>query len=689
MSPAPGAPQRPTSRTEGRQTPRAGTGTGTLPRTGARPAPRAAARSGASSATGTASRAATRAGTGAAGRPSGATSRTTSRTARPASPQRPPRPPRPKARRGVRAGTPQRRTAVVVALLLLVTAVFTGRLLQVQALDTGQLAELALQERLVKVTVPAVRGTITDRNGDVLAESVERFNVTADPSLFTGPTKEVKTLWTPQQAAPALAPLLGVSEQQLVTLLTPRTTAAGKQVQWTYLAKGLTPEQWRAVQQLKIPGIFSEPDEERAYPAGTTAGNLVGYVGKDGTALAGLELAEDGELTGTDGELLYERGARGQRIPLGESSNTPAVNGEDVRLTLDDDIQFYAQNAARAQAEATEADWVSVVVMTKDGQVLALAESGSIDPASPGATPEAERHNRSLEDTFEPGSTGKLITAAAAIQQGLVTPETQLTVPDTLQLPGRAGSVRDSHPHEPQKLTFAGVLAESSNVGTIEVGQKLSVQQRYDYLKAFGIGDKQLGLPGETRGILAPPEKWDGRTQYNVLFGQGYGVNALQAAQVYATIANGGVRIPPHIVAGTTSPDGTYTPTAPTSGTRVVSEQTAQQVTNMLEGVVTSDGTGLNAAVPGFRVAGKTGTAQDLPATKATGEPQYTASFIGMAPADDPQLVVAVIVQHPQTSHYGGTVAAPVFSDVMGYALGREGIVPSGAPAQLPPLTWQ
>nr|WP_255480837.1 penicillin-binding protein 2 [Quadrisphaera sp. RL12-1S] len=544
---------------------------------------------------------------------------------------------------------------------------------------------------MVKVTVPAVRGTITDRNGDVLATSVERFNVTADPSLFTGPTKDVKTLWTPQQAAPALSPLLGVPEAQLVTLLTPRTGASGKPLQFTYLAKGLTPEQWRAVQALKIPGIFSEPDEERTYPAGTTAGNLVGYVGQDGTALAGLELAEDKTLTGTDGQLLYERGARGQRIPLGESSNTPAVDGRDVRLTLDDDIQFYAQNAAAAQAAKEKADWVSVVVMTKTGQVLALAESGSIDPADPGATPEALRHNRSLEDVFEPGSTGKLITAAAAIEQGKATPETQLSVPYSMKLPGArdAGSVNDSHPHGVEKLTFAGVLAESSNVGTVEVGSQLTPEQRYDYLKAFGIGDQQLGLPGETRGLLDPYQKWDGRQEFNVLFGQGYGVNALQAAGVYATIANGGVRVPPSIVAGTTAPDGVYTPASAGAGTRVVSQQTAAQVTNMLEGVVSSDGTGLNAAVPGFRVAGKTGTAEDLPASRATGKSQYTASFIGMAPADDPQLVVAVIVQHPQTDHYGGTVAAPVFSDVMGYALGKEGIVPSGAPAQLPPLTWQ
>ncbi len=613
------------------------------------------------------------------------------RPTRPARPARAARPARPvRGPRRPRTGSPQRRTAFVLALVLLVAAVFTGKLLQVQALDASALASVALGDRLTVVPEPAVRGSITDRNGGVLAESVERFDVTADPSLFTGPTTKEKGLWTAPAAAAALAPLLGLPEAQVETALTPRTTAAGKPLQFAYVTKGITPELWRQVDAFDIPGVFRARTSLRTYPAGTTAGNLVGYVGKDGTALAGLELAEDSVLTGKDGQDTYERGADGRRIPLGESSSTAAVDGKDVRLTLDQDLQFYAQNAITAQVAKAGAEWGSVVVMTKDGQVLAMAESGSIDPADPGATPEAERHNRSLEDTVEPGSTGKVITAAAAIQEGLATPETQLVVPGSLQLPGRAGTVNDSHAHGPEKLTFAGVLAESSNVGTVMVGEKLTAQQRYDYLRAFGIGQKQLGLPGETRGILVPPDQWDGRQQYNVLFGQGYGVNVLQAAQVYATIANGGVRIPPSVVAGTTSAGGTYTPAPEQAGVRVVSEATAKQVTSMLEGVVTSDGTGLNAAVPGFRVAGKTGTSQDLPATKATGTPQYTASFIGMAPADDPQLVVAVVLQHPSAAyHYGGTAAAPVFSDVMGYALGREGAAPSDAPASLVPLTWQ
>jgi len=638
----------------------------------------------------------------AAPRPAGSTARpaaprTPARSSAPRAPQarqpRPPRqgPPRPPARRPARVarpGRPDRRSAVVLAVLLVVTLVFAGRLVQLQAVDSAPLAAAALGTRLQTDTIAAERGSITDRTGEVLAESVERRDITADPSLFSGPTQERPRALTPEEGAAKLAPVLGMSEAELVPLLTPKLTASGNPSMYVMLAKGFTPAQWREVIALGVPGVRGVKTELRTYPAGITAGNLVGYVGKDGTALAGLELAEDSVLTGTDGEESYERGRNGERIPLGDSSTTPPVDGQDVRLTLDADLQYYAQSAAKAQAEKTQAAWVAVTVMTKTGEVLAMAESGSIDPADPGATPEADRHNRSLEDVFEPGSTGKVITAAAAIEQGLAAPDTQLTVPDSIRLPGGAGTIHDSHDHAPERMTLAGVLAESSNVGTIMVGQQLTPEQRYDYLRAFGLGEKQLGLPGETRGILSTPDEWYPRDAYNVLFGQGYAVNALQAAQVYATIANGGVRIPPHVIAGTTDDSGTFTPAEQPAGTRVVSEATAKQVTSMLEGVVSSEGTGQNAAVPGFRVAGKTGTSQDLPAS-TPGNPEYTASFTGMAPAEDPQLVVSVTVQHPDYAyHYGGTAAAPVFADVMQYALAQQGIRPSGAAADLVPLSW-
>ncbi|MEH3077235.1 MAG: penicillin-binding protein 2 [Quadrisphaera sp.] len=569
---------------------------------------------------------------------------------------------------------------------------FTGRLVQLQVTDAGPLAEKALGQRLAKDPLPALRGSITDRDGAVLAQDVERRDIEANPELFVGPSERHPKLRTAADAAALLSPVLGVPEAELTALLTPRKHADGTPVLWTKLASGVTPAVRRQVQALAIPGLSSTRTDLRTYPAGTTAGNLVGYVSTDGAALAGIERSQDEVLRGTDGRRVYEKGRNGQKIPLADSLDVPAVDGRDVRLTIDADLQFYAQRAATAQAAATSAAWVSVVAMTKDGQVLALAESGSIDPADPGATPEAQRHNRSLEDVFEPGSTGKVITAAAAIEQGLATPETQLVVPDRMVLPGGREVIRDSHDHAPQKLTFAGVLAESSNVGTVMVGRQLTLQQRYDYLRAFGLGQKQLGLPGETRGLLDTPDAWDDdvRTPYVVLFGQGYAVNALQAAQVYATIANGGVRVAPRIIAGTTDASGAFVATPPPTGTRIVSPTTAAQVTSMLEGVVSSEGTGMNAAVPGFRVAGKTGTAQDLQASRKTGTAQYTASFIGMAPAEDPQIVVAVIVQHPDLAHhYGGVAAAPVFSDVMSYALAQQGIAPSGQPPSLVPLTWR
>jgi cell division protein FtsI (penicillin-binding protein 3) len=568
--------------------------------------------------------------------------------------------------------------------VLTVIAVFTGRLLQVQALDSTALAAAALGNRLVPVTLPATRGTITDRNGHKLAVSEERRNITTDPTLFSPSKDYPHPRFTAAQAAAKLAPVLGTDAAAVQEVL----TGNGKN-HFAYLAKGVTPAVWHQVQALGIQGLYSERADERVYPAGSVAGNLIGFVGKDGTALAGLEYAENGILTGKEGKETYERGAQGQRIPMGEGTYTAPRNGDDLRLTVDEDLQYFAQQAIDAQVTSTGSQWGTVVVMTKTGQILTMAQSGAVDPNDPGSTPSQGLHNLALEDSIEPGSTGKVITASAAIQEGLVTPGTQLTVPGALPIP-HTTPIHDAESHGDEKLTFAGVLAQSSNIGTVMVGRQLGSQKFYDYLRAFGVGSKQLGLPGETAGILAPGGKWDGRTKYTVLFGQGYGVNVVQQAQVYATIANGGVRVQPSIIAGTTGPDGVYHPAAPATSTRVVSEQTAKEVVSMLEGAVSADGTGANANVAGFRVAGKTGTADDLAAEAAdpTGKKYYTSSFIGMAPADDPQLVVAVTLQHPQTNHFGGTVAAPVFSDVMSYALAQRHVAPSGTQPDLVPLTW-
>ncbi len=618
---------------------------------------------------------------------------TASAAPRPAARQAPrpsPRPalrpvPRPAApAHGPRAGSADRRMAALLALVLALLVLFAGRMVQLQAVDGAQLADLALDGRTTTRALPAVRGEITAADGSVLASSVERRDVVVDQTLVARYEEEVDgevVVRGPADAAAAIAPLLRLDPASVQAALT------GDE-RWAVVAKSVTPGTWRAVDALDVPGLYSEPSSLRTYPAGSVAGNLIGWVGRDGEARAGLEMTLDDLLTGTPGSESFERGAKGQRIPMGEASRVAPVDGHDVRLTVDRDLQWYAQKAIAAQVAEFGAEWGAVTVLDpRTGELLALAESGTVDPNEPGASKEEDRGNRSLQTVIEPGSTAKVITAAAAIEEGLVTPATPMRIPDRYTTPN-GQAFRDSHTHPVQQLTFAGVVAESSNTGTVMVGEKLSVQQRYDYLRAFGIGEKSaIGAPGESAGLLDPVEDWDGRQRYAVLFGQGFATTMLQSAQVFSTIANGGVRLPTHVVAGTTGPEG-YAPTDVGEGVRVVSEQTADQVLSMLEGAVGEGGTGGNAAVPGFRVAGKTGTAQAAGEGGYAGN-GYTSSFIGAAPAEDPELVVAVVLQRPRTAYYGGTVAAPVFSDVMSYALQQRGVAPTHTQPDLVPLTWE
>jgi cell division protein FtsI (penicillin-binding protein 3) len=318
----------------------------------------------------------------------------------------------------------------------------------------------------------------------------------------------------------------------------------------------------------------------------------------------------------------------------------------------------------------------TVVVMNRAGQILALANAPTFDPNVPSRSTPANLSNRALSEVYEPGSTSKVMTAAALLQENLVRPSEAFTVDDSIR---KGGSVfHDSHAHAPEQLTFAGILAKSSNVGTIMAGSRLAPQTMYDYLRKFGVGQPSgLRFPGESAGILAQPSSWSDSQRYTVLFGQGLSVNAVQAAGVYQTIANDGVRVSPQLVEGTVGADGRLAAGPAPTQTRVVSAATASTLRTMLEGVVSADGTAPEATIPGYRVAGKTGTAQRYdPACGCYRG--YTGSFIGMAPADDPQLIVAVTLQGPVNGYYGGTVAAPVFKDVMTYALAKMAIPPTG-----------
>ncbi|PID54241.1 MAG: peptidoglycan glycosyltransferase [Micrococcales bacterium] len=579
-----------------------------------------------------------------------------------------------------------RRARAMVTVVLFVLSLLAARLVQVQGLDAADLATQAQSRRLITVPVLAERGEILDTNGVRLAASVERRTVVVDQTLVPEYSRTVNGQQRSgvDAAVTDVAIALGISQQQA------REALVGDR-RFAYVAKNVAPQRWRAVQQLGVPGMYSHLTSGRTYPAGAVAGNVLGFVGappteaEQGVGQAGVELQFQDHLAGTNGSLLYERGRRGQMIPTGLTDETGAVDGADVRLTIDRDLQWYAQQAITEQVGKVNAEWGAVVVVDpKTGDLLALAESPSVNPNSPGSVNADNRGSRALSSVFEPGSTAKLITASAALEEGIVKPLDEFVVADRYHAPN-AEVFRDSHDHAPEQLTYAGILAKSSNTGTLQVGAKLDRQTRYDYLTAFGLGQPTgLNFPGESRGIVHPAKDWDGRTKYAVMFGQGMSGTAVQAVMPFAAIANGGVRMRPRLIASTTDADGEKTETPVRQAQRVVSGKTADQVRQILTGAI-AEGTGQRAQVPGFQVAGKTGTAQ---APYQGGYSGYTASFIGMAPAKNPELVVGVIVQRPKNGYSGGVVSAPVFADVMSFALKQRGVHPGADQYQPLPLEY-
>jgi cell division protein FtsI (penicillin-binding protein 3) len=548
-------------------------------------------------------------------------------------------------------------------VLALVGSLFMGRLLQLQAVDAPSYAARAEAGRLRTVELPAARGAITDSAGVVLATSVAAVNVTVDQTLVTDPAAE----------AMALAPVLGLEAGAIVQKLTGTK-------RFVYVARQVSPQAWEQVRALQLPGIFKEDTTARVYPAGGLAAAVVGFVGRDGSGLGGVELADDSLLAGTNGVDTFEAGAGGREIPSSESSQRDAVDGSSVRLTINRDIQWAAERALAAEVRAADADSGTVVVMDpRTGAILALATAPSFDPADPGAAAVADRGNRALSEVYEPGSTSKVMTVAAVVQEKTMTPTTPITVPNSLMRGGRI--FHDDVSHGTWHLTLTGVLAKSSNLGAIQAADTLGQAKLYSYLKAFGMGDPTgMHFPGESRGILAPVSRWSKAQFATLAFGQGMSLNAVQATSVYATIANDGVRVEPTLVAGTTAPDGTFTSSPPGNRVRVVSAQTATTVRSMLESVVSDDGTAPRAKIAGYRVAGKTGTANRVDPGCGCYR-GYTASFIGFAPADHPRLVVSVVLQNPRRGHFGGTLAAPVFKAVMSFALQSLDIPPTGSVA--------
>jgi cell division protein FtsI (penicillin-binding protein 3) len=561
----------------------------------------------------------------------------------------------------------ERRNRLGLAFMITLLVVVVGRLVVLQGVDGAAYAQAAEDSRMRTYPITAVRGEITDRAGKVLAYSVHAERVVADPSVVTDPAR----------TALALTTLLDVP----ASALTEKLSRDGRYVVLADKVSTDVTDRIKALPAASQAGLYYEDDPVRLYPAGAVAGQVVGFVGKDGDGLAGIEQTFQDQLAGTDGKKRVEVDGSGNPIPSGIDDTTPASDGGKVTLTIDEDLQYVVQqrlDAACADGGTSSAS--AVVLDVHTGEVAAMASCPGYDPAHYNQTDPNLLGNAAVSDVYEPGSVMKAVTLSAAIEEGKAQPDTVLQVPGHIQ----AGDavVTDAHDHAPIGFTVTGILAKSSNVGAIMLAREVGDQKLEQYLRAFGIGSKTgIELPGESAGILQGSADWTRSRAANVPIGQGVSVTTLQMASVYQTLANGGVRVPPRIVRSVTAADGTVTPAARPPGLRVVSESTAGKLTYMLEAVVGKGGTAPLGEVDGFRVVGKTGTAQRAnPDCGCYTGGGFFTTFVGYAPADDPQYVVAVDLERPTSSAEGGQVAAPVFADVMRYALTAGGVVPSGAP---------
>jgi len=567
-------------------------------------------------------------------------------------------------------------------MMAVIMFLFGLRLVQVQALQANNYRERAVNEMEKVKTLQAPRGDITDINGVPFARSVAATSIVVDQTQILDPAK----------VAAFVAPILNMSVSDVQTALT------GKR-KWNMVAQNAKPATWlklsSAIDQYnskfpgmspeRIIGFFPERSYIREYPSGSLIASLIGFVNRDGVGATGLESSMNSTISGKQGKYSYANGYKAE-IPGSQSEIIPAQAGTSIRLTVDRDIQWVAAKAIADVVKSSRALSGTVIVMDpKTGQILAHATAPTFDPNDTTKVSLVAMRNPSVLDVYEPGSTGKVMTLAAAMEEKKITPETVLTIPYALK---RSTKVfHDHEPHPTQRLTTAGVLAVSSNTGSIKIGEMLSNDQLYDYLTKFGIGTKTgSGLPGESRGILPKVADWSGTTAPTVAFGQGYSLTAMQATSVFATIANDGVRVSPTVIAGKSDSSGNYTPSATRESVRVISADTAAKMRLMMESVVSANGTAPSAAIPGYRVAGKTGTAQRIDDTCGCYR-GYTASFIGFAPADNPAYVISVTIQDPKGLHWGGYLGGPVFKKVMSFVLQSKGIAPTGTAVVPYPLT--
>lgn len=579
----------------------------------------------------------------------------------------------------------RRRLALSILLVLAIVGVFFGRLVDIQVVQAASLTEKSVGKRSIESPIYSARGDILDSKGTILADSVMRYDVTAAPRFVkefkrTDPASDESVLISVDQAVAEIADITGQKPGEVLDAVT-----ADPAANFAYIAKKVDTTQLRALKALDIPWVYYELHPARTYPNGAVAGNLIGFVGAENEAQAGVELASNECLANTDGVETYERGGDGVRIPGSTVTEKAAKNGSDLLLTIDGDLQWFVQKALGAQAKAVGASWGTVVVQdVKTGELLAVADWPSVDPNNVNRTDSADLGSRAFTAPFEPGSTFKTLTAASLLDAGLVTPSTQVEAPYRFTTDDGA-DVNDSAWHDTMYLTLAGVLKESSNTGMSKLGLLMSEEKRYRYMQKFGLGQRtEVDFGAEGTGSLGELDSddksdphWDVQSNLATMFGQGLTTTAVQMASVYQTIGNGGVRMPVSLVAGCRAEDGTLTDVPSTKGTRVISEKAARDTVDMLENVATKGWLADYIKIPGYRLATKTGTAQ-----QPDGHGGYTKSYLvslaGLAPADDPRYVVSVSLADPVKMNTS-QATAPLFRDVMTQVLKSYRVVPSGS----------
>jgi cell division protein FtsI (penicillin-binding protein 3) len=582
----------------------------------------------------------------------------------------------------------KRRAAIAIVLTLALVGVLVVKLVDIQVVHAASLDAQAAHDRGAVKTIYGARGQIVDANGVVLADSVLRYDVNLSPmdahSFDRTDAKSKTTTITRSEAAGEIGAAIGRSQADILGIITGALKDDPKS-QYAQVIKGIDVPTFDKLNKLDIPWLYFVSHPARTYPDGAVAGNILGFVGSDGKPQAGLEDSENSCLAGVNGEETYQHSEDQITLPGTTVVTKKAKDGGTLMTTLDGDLQWFSQQQLAQVVPALGAEFGMVTVTDLKGNIKVAAQYPSVDPNQVGATDPNYRGAMMFSTPFEPGSTFKALTAAMLLDKGVATPETRVLAPYRFQS-GNGADLHDAGYHEDEPLTLTGVLMESSNTGMSILGSKLDDQTRYDYMKKFGIGeDTGIDFPGQSSGLLHPVSKWDDQTKYATTFGQGLSATQAQMVDAYLTLANGGVRIPLTLVSGCKHADGTISKTPTEKGTRVVSKQAADTVLDMLESVVTTGEVSKQLQIPGYRIAAKTGTAQE-PDGNGGYKPYYYVSVMGVAPVDDPQYVVSVNIGYP-TTITSSAAAAPLFKTIMSQVLKNYRVKPSTSPpSNLPPF---